>query len=203
MAAISPAFARADRVRMEHCAGATDLHNSASRDTEPRRGDSNNSPGHHSGGRDSEPRRGDSNNSPGREPRDSDPCQHLLSPARAAQSTLPWTPRRHSHPASPHPTRQHRDAWPTMSKELSGAPIEIGQKWTKADILGHSAAAEQARRSRFSMTIMRARACNPTASPPAPRARFSRLERTAQPPRSLLSAGCIMAYTPSKQPRNP
>ena len=197
MAAISPAFTRADRVRMAHCAGATHLRHSVGRDTEPRCGDSNNSPGHHGAGRDTEPRRGDSNNSPGREPRDTDPRQHLLSPARAAQPTLRWTPMRHSHPASPHPTRQHRDAWPT------GAPLESGQKRTKAGIVGHSAAAEQPRQSRFSMTTMRARACNPTASPPAPRARFSRLERTAQPPRSLLSAGCIMAYDPSNQPRNP
>ncbi len=43
LAAISPAFTRADRVRMAHCAGATHLHHSAGRDSEPRRGDSDNS----------------------------------------------------------------------------------------------------------------------------------------------------------------
>ena len=77
MAAISPAFGSAYR------ASATNSHHGASHDRQPRRGGPD--------------------NSPGREPRDTDPHQHLLSPARAAQPTLLRRPLTHSHSTHRHP----------------------------------------------------------------------------------------------------
>ena len=86
MAAISPAFGRAYRASAINS--------------------------RHGAGHDREPRRGGPSNSPGCKPRDTDPHQHLLSPARAAQPTLLRRPLTHRHSTHRHPA--HRGPIPVI-----------------------------------------------------------------------------------------
>ena len=160
MAAISPASGSAD------CASATNSHQGASHDREPRRGGPINSP----------------DDSAAREPRDTDPHQHLLSPATsgrlgsAAQPTLPPTrillcrPMTHHHPAQRGPIsaseQVRRRRQPPTCRGWVEPPIESGQEWPKAAKSGQPCQPTTAQVVRVSSERAMRTETNPIPPPP-------------------------------------
>ena len=132
---------------------------------------------HHGASHDCEPRRGDPDNSPGREPRDTDPHQHLLSPERATQPTFPRRQMRHSHATHPAaiPAIDSTGPWPTLRPPKTDTnPIAVTAEPVSTGLQRDSC---ETKRTQFHRSLLGPRSCSRIRAP-APRLNDRKTKRT-------------------------